>query len=595
MLSSILLLVFFYGMIAWALCVDGGFAFLIRTRKSFSLRHKYACCVLIVFVFVFALYWIRQNRFAYYWDWAGYWTISVNRMRFMEEGSFKDIMKSLFLSINLDEYNVFLPSVLALPLRVIGCSYIQFVMTCLVLFFLPSIFLFGLTAAKMLEQSDAEPGSAFLLSATAAAFFPASWYIALRGFIDLGCLLPMTAAMYLFVDYDLARVSVKKNAALSAVLILTWICRRYTVFFIIGYILAMLFKAGVFLWKHKNIPSLKRVLLNLGELAAISLAIGLLLFKQFIIRTATTNYRGMYSAYDTPLAEKLSGLAQSFGYISVAMVILVGIMCLVSRSQIINYLSFVLMGAATALSFWTVQNMGVQHRMLLLSPLFLICVLGLSQWKEKSVTAAFCALALCFNFLAAFSRDLPSSWNGTVFSERYAPLQRNDIRQLHRLKELLAGLTEESRKHVYIAASGHVLNNDILRKLDMPDTDDALPNMLPTSDVDLRDGFPTGFLTADYVVATDPIQTHLPSGQQAVSYLAQEVQDADSYLGRHFHVIEQITLDSGVTAFILQKDSEFTDDDLHRLSAYYTALYPENTELFSDRIENAVSVSGGEA
>lgn len=118
----------------------------------------------------------------------------------------------------------------------------------------------------------------------------------------------------------------------------------------------------------------------------------------------------------------------------------------------------------------------------------------------------------------------------------------------------------------------------------MPDTDNAVPHMYATCDVDLRDGFPTDFLNAKYVVATDPVQTHLATGQEVVSYLAEGVQDETSYIGCHFRFMEQYELDDGVIAKIYEKISGFSEDDLQNLRDYYDALYPGYSSIFAERI-----------
>ena len=109
--------------------------------------------------------------------------------------------------------------------------------------------------------------------------------------------------------------------------------------------------------------------------------------------------------------------------------------------------------------------------------------------------------------------------------------------------------------------------------------------MVHNRDVDLRDGFPSEFLTAKYVVTTTPVQTHLSSGQHVVTYLADCLHDSSNYLGRHFKKVYEVELDNNVTAEVYEKGSSFTEDDLIKLREYYNTLYPNDTELFADRIK----------
>lgn len=128
-----------------------------------------------------------------------------------------------------------------------------------------------------------------------------------------------------------------------------------------------------------------------------------------------------------------------------------------------------------------------------------------------------------------------------------------------RLNELTIGTDD----WIYVAASGQTLNCDILMKADMPNTKTAVNNLLTTSDVDLREGFPTDFLRAKYMVTTLPVELHLDSGQEVVSYLAEGVQNSESIIGCHYKEMEEYQLENGVVAKIYMKTNEYSDDDLY--------------------------------
>lgn len=174
----------------------------------------------------------------------------------------------------------------------------------------------------------------------------------------------------------------------------------------------------------------------------------------------------------------------------------------------------------------------------------------------------------------------------SILASAYTPFGRDDIDTLHDMKDYLNQLTDGTDSIIYVSASGTVLNCDILRKMDMPYSNNAIPRMCGTADVDLRDGFPALFLISDYVVTTEPVQVHLGSGQEVVSYLVEGVNDPNSYIGRHFEQINEFSLGDGVAAKIYHKTSDWDEEDLTKLSDYYTELYPGYEALFRDRILN---------
>ena len=155
---------------------------------------------------------------------------------------------------------------------------------------------------------------------------------------------------------------------------------------------------------------------------------------------------------------------------------------------------------------------------------------------------------------------------------------------LNELAEKLRTLTSNTNDHIYVSASGSVLNTDILRKLKMPYEYDIIPNLEPSCEVDLRDGFPTEFLHAKYIVTTDPIQLCLESGQEIVRYLASNVRDEKSYIGKHYQKIFSIELDNDCVASVYEKKSEYTRSDLKKIKTHFNEMYPNHPELFEERI-----------
>lgn len=237
--------------------------------------------------------------------------------------------------------------------------------------------------------------------------------------------------------------------------------------------------------------------------------------------------------------------------------------------------------------------------MILNLPIYLLCLIIFEYWNSvpqntliklkshlKRGLVIVCAGFMFFNFVKAFTKDFSSKSHRLLFSERHTPLQRNDLKQIDSLIAKLNELTKNTDDYIYTLASGSILNADILRKAHMPNINNAVPQMYDTHDIDLRDGFPSNFLKAEYIVTTDPIQTHLSTGQEVIRYLANEIQEEDSYIGRHFICEYQFKLDDGIVAKIYHKITDFTEIDLQEMRNYYTGLYPEYHSLFTDRIQH---------
>lgn len=600
MITSLFFILLFYGICIWALCCNGGYKTILRIYTSLSVIHKCILLVLLIFMMTFVSYCVHQNHFIYFWDNAGYWNISINWASDIQQKSISDIFACIYNSINYDDYNIFLPTVIVAPLSVFGYEYTTYVITCFAMFLIPTVMIQGLLVVKMITQEKCS-GGVYVCAVLLAVFFPNNYYAALKGYIDIGFLVPMSASMYLLIDYDFRRIALQRNIAISLTLILAWICRRYVVFFIIGYVVAMCIKAVFAYIQDRSKENLRAIIVNFLQIGIVSTAILTLAFNRFFFHALLTNYRAMYSAYDAPMGEKLHSLCAPFGVVTI-FIIFLAFLAIRNKAQRINFIAFLGMSVSTTLMFWRTQNMGVQHRMLLNFPVFLMCAMNLEYWcrmsensvkhriryaAKKYIAIGLCGFLMLFNFTKAFSSHLSTKGCGIYMAERYYPLQRDDISRLELLAEKMNNLTKDTENHIYVTASGGVLNCDLLRKLYLPDSANAIPSMYDTHDVDLRDGFPTEFISAKYVVTTDPIQTHLSSGQEVITYLAQEVMDSNSYIGCHFVCIDQVELEYGVIAKIYEKQSRLSEDDIMQLKAHYEALYPEYNDNFAERISGA--------
>lgn len=101
----------------------------------------------------------------------------------------------------------------------------------------------------------------------------------------------------------------------------------------------------------------------------------------------------------------------------------------------------------------------------------------------------------------------------------------------------------------------------------MPDVFDAMPNLMDTADIDLRDGFPIHFFDADFVITTEPVQIHHREEDQAVVAKLSELVTRTP-LARHSKLINETSLypaediDYRVTLKVYEKISPFDKSDI---------------------------------
>ena len=568
-------------------------------------------------------YLISQNDFVYYWDLGGYWTLSYTTMNELFSHPY-EAWKHIYHSIRHDDYNLLLPLLLSLPLKFFGYTFLRYAMLVCAIFLLPAMFFLSSVAWKLLEPPERHPGTygiILLILVTFNAFYGAVF----NGYIDAGCLIPASLAVLLAIDSNLAswnRQQVVRDICIALLLLCTFLMRRYFAYFIVGYMTALVICTLLGAvsdgknWRDSCRPVVKNFCVIGGTATAVLLIFCMPIVKHIFY----TDYSQQYVGYDLPFWEKVSGAVDYFGIFVIAMAIIAVIASVISgRWRRMTVFLFV-MAIVTALDFFKVQAMGFQHVYTICVPIALLLFLAYAQLSRcrlnthHLVTTLF-SLILILGMLHSFR--FAQSWLTAPLASVYPavtfrPLQRGDIQELRALAAYLDEQADFDDLNVYVLASGATLNSSIFDALDKPYGTGAVRHLFGTHDVDLRDGFPADFLKADIVVVTDPIDLHLaPGTQEVVRYLATEVQDADSPIGRHFqkdtrefaldpsvetlpadfHIRYRLFKDAyddmfqrGMRAIIYRKVSEFTEDDLQSLADYYTDIYPGQEKIFADRI-----------
>ena len=152
-------------------------------------------------------------------------------------------------------------------------------------------------------------------------------------------------------------------------------------------------------------------------------------------------------------------------------------------------------------------------------------------------------------------------------------------------------LTAGTDKKIYLLASSVLYNYTAIGKIFIPEKHNAMPNLLGTADIDLRDGFPTSFFDADYVIVTEPIQTHLlPKDQSVVVKLAELILNPLTS-STNFKQVKEYTFYpeaegiSSLTFKVYEKISPFDKSDIDYVEKIFVELYPDNDDLFKNRFE----------
>lgn len=573
-----------------------------------------------IFLIGFCYHMSSQNQFVYYWDLGGYWTKCYELMAVIFQHPLQGL-REVVHSVNTSEYNLLLPLFLALPLKIVGISYASYVTAITGIFLVPSIFIIISICWKLLPLQD-RTFSAFACILLAATSFSPLYMASFYGYYDAGCLILVGLAVLLTIDYDIVtwnKEQMRRNVLIAILLTAAFFFRRYFAYVFLGYMGMLLIQSLTMIYLRHEGSRKAMACCAARNLFMIGGTAGFLLFicyQEMMKKILTTNYAQQYAAYNLPLFKKFSLTEAGFGHFFC----LLALVALLLSWQDDRFQKMVIFAAGMvciiASVFFHVQAMAPQHMYILCVPMFLLFVIGGhtflhlgTRWKKsRAGILLFCMIVGVLHSFNIALQNLPEQMSGWYSSFVFQPLVRSDLKELHDMADTLNEASDQSGANVYVLASGDTLNAGIMDAMDKPEREHAVHRLCPTNDVDLRDGFPQAFLTAGFIVVTTPVDLHLaPGSQEVVRFLAEEVQNPKSPVGRHFvrygrTFLLDHRLHGGVgsyfvkekentemQAYIYRKTDEFTHEDLAYIANYFDEQYPGRQGLFGERI-----LSGGE-
>jgi len=180
-----------------------------------------------------------------------------------------------------------------------------------------------------------------------------------------------------------------------------------------------------------------------------------------------------------------------------------------------------------------------------------------------------------YSFNGSRSKICPPTCYITGISEAIRPTQRQDLNSLNTLSQDLSNLMS-FKDYVYTLSSSDAFNDDILRNLNLPNYPEY--NISGVMHVDKRDGFPSYFFDATYIIVANPVQTHLSEGgQDVIVYLANQILAGKT---TNLKLINTYQLDNGVSLNLYHKESKYSDNFLKETKQYFQNKYPNYPFLY---------------
>ncbi|MET1249211.1 hypothetical protein ABWW58_10520 [Sporolactobacillus sp. STCC-11] len=556
--------------------------------KLMSLKSLITFAILAFSGNIYIYLFFTREKMIQFWDSSLYWSTSII---FTDSlfNNFNATAKMLYASILNDDYNMVPVIALSLPMKLFGFSYKIFALSIYNLYLIPAIFITILLIKKIIKDNNILTPTTDFLSLSVPFLFTPFIIPLMSGYLDAAGLFFVALLLVLVYSDNFVKIDLFRDLSFMMLLILLLFTRRWYAYFGIALIISWGFTNILrqAYNKHGKI-NFKRPIMFIANMCLIGsgcLFIFLVFFREFIKRSLFNNYSQMYSAYQS--GSYINNLDLFIQYIGLLLflIILIGIVFLYRNHKNIYYVSLLLLLLLISFSlFVSVQSLGVQHYYIMVIPLCILLTIGscwLSIRKNRSIeilTSSIIIVVFLINFAQSFETAFATFKKGTVLSSAVVyPTVRSDIHQIREMTTYLNKLTKDNGKKVYVLASSSILNGSIVSNAFMPDTLYAIPSLLSTHDVDLRDGFPNAFFLADYVVVTDPVQYHLrPEDQKVIGVLANLFQQNKE---NNFKLVKKFQLDNNVRAKVYEKVHAFNREWINQVSYEFNSSYPNNTLL----------------
>lgn len=546
---------------------------------------------------VFTIYFINQENYIYFWDTANYWLKCIS-MRETFINSPTDALKSLFTSIQYDDYNN-IAAFFLLPFSLVfGPGRLAYILSIVNMFSLPAAISFLLLIKKLNGESfnAISPIVSFIAIFTILSC-PFFWSPTLYGYVDVGGILLINVILLLLFKRPFSEQTIGNLLLLGFLLALLVLFRRWYTFWVISLFIAIALTEFLYSFSEYRF-AYKKCLSTLVKFILITVftsAFFMISAKPLAERIIKINYADIYSAYrfSTTIMQVLQKSIAYFGLFYVVLFLFGSIYLFATQAFRRFSLVLVLQLTIAYLLFSKTQDFSYQHYYLLLPTMLLfisIFIINLLlKAPSKIVAASICTIYVLLSLLNFAAMFLPSATayahkTKHIFSaETHYPLKRNDIDKIKNLLKALENqLIKEPNSWVYVLSSSVLLNYSILQTAAMTLSGNTtlFKQILNTHDVDKRDGFPTEFLSAQYVVIGYPIQYHLsPDDQRVVGVLADAIIRQEN-IGKSFIQLPYMfVLDNNVRVFIYKKVRPFCKADIEALSELFKKYYPDREFL----------------
>ena len=554
---------------------------------------------LTVFLVVFTVWFVTQERYIYFWDYATYFQMYRNLGDNARHNPLYGIGR-IGNSIRNSDYN-YLPTVFLVPFYLVfGNSRLAYILSVVWNFVFPSIVCLSALYQRLARQiydSD-QTRIVFVAAFAIIALLPQFWIPVFLGYVDAVGVEIIALILLVYFASDLVEKPTRELVLLGAMVCFLVLLRRWYAYWTIGFFVAVAAEQTLAIYRRRfNLNFAARIFKRIVIIGATAFVSFVVIATPIAIKMLTTDFREAFTAYRSTqsLPEHLALLINHYGALLILLAAF-GFMTAAARQFLRRFaVFFAILFSVAYVLFTRVQNVDVHHYYWITPLIAFFVVVGWLEihrqirlrWLQNGFAALTLAIfAAQFLFVFAPAARIVLQPVGSAFSNyKLSPKQRDDLPEIQRLLDKLDALTVADDNKIYVLSSSVYLNSSILKNAcsfsDAPDLNRLNARILQTNDVDLRDGFPPQILTADFLVIADPISYHLqPKDQKVIGAIAAQIFNQQDF-GRFYQKLpEEFALDNNIKVSIYRKSQKFDRAALEKLSQTFIEFYPNNRDKF---------------
>ena len=553
---------------------------------------------LLVAIVLFVAWYVSQERYIYYWDYANYQAIYKELGEKLLTNPLKAI-DSINVSVRKSDYNNS-GVVLLMPFYLLfGGGRLAFVLAISIIYAFSTLLFYALLIQRL---AGCEPGifrprnaMSLALPVGGLVLLPQFWIPTLLGYIDVVGVGVIFIILYLYFHKPLADVNFRVLIGIGLLLSLLVVLRRWYAYWVLGFFAAAVVSQTVLWWRDRTLHT-GVIAKNLAIVCITAIASFFAVSTQVAMRITNTDYRDLYSAYRTTdsLQQHLATLWSYFGLLTMAIVVCGAIMMAIDKRLQPVLLFLGVLFIVTFVSFTRTQSIDLHHYYWVISIFAIsIGIFVVRAWATIKNAAGRIAFLFLFagagvaNFSSVFIQAADRGFQPIGFalpSVRLFPRVRNDLEEIRALLTKLDEITKDRNGTVYILSSSTTLNSSIVKNSCRELGADLLQlekRVLTTNDVDKRDGFPFQLYSADFLVVADPPGYHLdPNDQKVVVLLAERLLKGDGFGAAYERLPFEVGLDDGSNVYIYHRTRRFYQRELTAISDEFTSYYPDKPDKF---------------